>query len=59
MNNEEITQIIGELDLYRLQKNLDRAGFGPIPVAIGDLSVDAILFSRNVFLLPGVFITFT
>ncbi len=37
MKNDEIKQIIGELDLYRLQKKLVRAGFGPLPVAIGDL----------------------
>ena len=37
MNGEEIERIIGELDLYRLQRQLAGAGYGPVPVAIGDL----------------------
>lgn len=35
MSNEDIRKIIGELDLYRLQKKME--GYGPIPVTIGDL----------------------
>jgi len=37
MANDEIKRIIGELDLYRLQKELAQAGYGPVPVVIGDL----------------------
>ena len=37
MHNNEIKSIIGELDLHRLQKKLDGAGYGPVPVALGDL----------------------
>lgn len=37
MNNEEIKQILGELDLHRFQKQLGETEYGPVPVAIGDL----------------------
>jgi hypothetical protein len=37
VTNDEIKRIIGELDLYRLQKDLIQAGYGPVPVVIGDL----------------------
>lgn len=37
MHNDEIKKIVGELDLHRLQKKLDGAGYGPVPVALGDL----------------------
>jgi hypothetical protein len=37
ISNEEIKKIIGELDEYRLQKDLIQAGYGPVPVVIGDL----------------------
>ena len=37
MSNEEIERIIGELDLHRLQRQLAGIGYGPMPVAIGDL----------------------
>ena len=37
MKNEEIKQILGELDLYRFQKQLGEMEYGPVPVAIGDL----------------------
>lgn len=34
---DDIRSILGDLDLRRLQKTLQQEGFGPIPVAIGDL----------------------
>ena len=37
MKKEGIKQIIGELDLYRLQKQLGEISYGPLPVAVGDL----------------------
>ncbi len=37
MKNKEIIQILGELDLYRFQKQLGETEYGPVPVAIGDL----------------------
>jgi hypothetical protein len=37
MKNDELKQILGELDLYRFQKQLGEKEYGPVPVAIGDL----------------------
>lgn len=37
MHHNEIKKIVGELDLHRVQKKLASAGYGPVPVALGDL----------------------
>lgn len=46
MKPKEITRIIGELDLHRLHKSLDEAGYGPIPVVIGDLFATGCYFIK-------------
>lgn len=46
ISNDEIKKIIGELDLYRLQKDLIQAGYGPVPVVIGDLFAVGCYFIR-------------
>lgn len=47
MANDEIKRIIGELDLYRIQRDLIQAGYGPIPVAIGDLFAAGCYFIKE------------
>ncbi|NSW92573.1 MAG: hypothetical protein HPY74_18280 [Firmicutes bacterium] len=37
ITNDEVKRIIGELDIHKLEKNLDQTEYGPVPVAIGDL----------------------
>lgn len=37
ITDDKIKKIIGGLDIHRLEKDLVQAGYGPVPVAIGDL----------------------
>ncbi|MDD3927093.1 MAG: hypothetical protein PHT33_10610 [bacterium] len=46
MNRSEIRRIIGDLDIRRLRKPLEEAGFGPVPVVVGDLFATGCYFVK-------------
>ena len=47
MIDEEIKRLVGEIDLYRLQKKMTQEGYGPVPVAIGDLFAAGCYFIKE------------
>lgn len=47
MNRDEMIGLIGELDVHRLQKRIDQVGYGPIPVALGDLFAAGCYFFKK------------
>jgi len=47
MIDEEIKRLVGELDLHRLQKIVTQKGYGPVPVALGDLFAAGCYFIKQ------------
>ncbi len=47
MMDEEIKRLVGELDLYHLQKKMKQEGYGPVPVALGDLFAVGCYFIKH------------
>ena len=47
MIDEEIKRLVGEIDLFRLQKKMTREGYGPVPVALGDLFAAGCYFIKQ------------
>jgi hypothetical protein len=47
ITDDKIKKIIGELNIHRLEMDLVQAGYGPVPVAIGDLFAVGCYFIRK------------